>query len=321
MLCNYDANENDTGKEPWTLSAYKTKTDSHPTQVPDPTIGEVTSRDGTRIGYLRLGHGPGLVLLHGSMETARSHLQLARHLSDTFTVYLPDRRGRGLSGPPGAEHGIRQEVEDLDAVLTATGAHYVFGVSASGLVALEAVRTLPAVNKIAVYEPALLTNPEQNAWLARYDRQMSEGRVAAALVTSMKGLTLGPPILNLMPIRLLVLLTKLAMRSEDKKAADGAPTMRSLAPTLHCEGTLLAEMTGSARQFGTVTEDVLLLSGSKGLRLFLPGMQALEQALPNVRRVEFPGLDHGGSADVSSTNRSAKPDVVGAELRRFFAQP
>jgi hypothetical protein len=37
--------------------------------------------------------------------------------------------------------------------------------------------------------------------------------------------------------------------------------------------------------------------------------------------VEFPGLDHGGSADVSSTNRSAKPDVVGAELRHFFAQP
>lgn len=302
------------------MNADKTKTDSHPSHTPDPTIDEVISRDGTRIGFLRLGHGPGLVLLHGSMETARSHLQLAGYLSDTFTVYLPDRRGRGLSGPPGPRHGIRQEVDDLDAVLTATGAHYVFGVSASGLVALEAARTLPAVHKIAVYEPALLTNVEQNAWLTRYDRQMSEGRVAAALVTSMKGLTLGPPILNVIPNPLLVLLTELAMRSEDKKAADGAATMRSLAPTLHCEGTLLAEMTGSAQRFGAVTADVLLLSGSKGLRLFLPGMTALERALPNVRRVEFPGLDHGGSADVSNANRGAKPDVVGAELRRFFAQ-
>lgn len=312
---------NEARKEPWTLSAYKTKTAGHSSEIADPTIGEVASRDGTRIGFLRLGHGPGLVLLHGSMETARSHLQLAGHLSDRFTVYLPDRRGRGLSGPPGPKYGISQEVEDLDAVLTATGAHYVFGVSASGLVALEAARTLPAVHKIAVYEPALLTSLEQNAWLARYDRQMSEGRIAAALVTSMKGLTLGPPILNLMPNPVLVLLTKLAMRSEDKKAADGAATMRSLAPTLHCEGTLLAEMTGSAQRFGTVTADVLLLSGSKGLRLFLPGMKTLEQTLPNVRRVEFPGLDHGGTADVNSTNRSAKPDLVGAELRRFFAQP
>lgn len=303
------------------MSADKTNTDSHPSRIPDPTIDEVTSRDGTRIGFLRLGHGPGLVLLHGSMQTARSHLQLAGHLSDTFTVYLPDRRGRGLSGPPGPGHGIRQEVEDLDAVLTATDARYVFGVSASGLVALEAARALPAVDKVAVYEPALLTNLEQNAWLARYDQHMSEGRIAAALVTTMKGLTLGPPILNLMPDPLLVLLTKLAMRNEERKAADGAATMRSLAPTLHCEGTLLAEMTCSAQRFGTVTADVLLLGGSKGLRLFLPGMRALEQALPHVRRVEFAGLDHGGSADVSSANRGAKPDVVGAELRRFFTQP
>ena len=302
------------------MSTDQIKTALDPRQPPDATIEQVTSRDGTRIGLLRLGDGPGLVLLHGSMQTARSHLHLARCLADAFTVYLPDRRGRGLSGPNRPEHGIRQEVEDLDAVLTATGAHFVFGVSASALVALEAARTLPAVHKIAVYEPALLTSRDQNAWLPRYDRQMAQGKIAAALVTSMKGLTLGPPILNLMPNPLLVLLTNLTMNSEDKKAGDGAATMRSLAPTLHYEGTLLAEMTGAAQRFSTVTADVLLLGGSNGLRLFRPGMNALEQALPHVRRVELPGLDHGGAADVSNTNRGAKPDVVAAELRRFFAQ-
>ena len=52
-------------------------------------------------------------------------------------------------------------------------------------------------------------------------------------------------------------------------------------------------MTGTAQRFGTVTADVLLLGGSKGLRLFMPGMNALEQALPHVRRVEFLRLDHG----------------------------
>lgn len=53
------------------------------------TSGSVTSRDGTRIGYLQTGHGPAVVLLHGSMETARSRLLLAEALADRFTVHLP----------------------------------------------------------------------------------------------------------------------------------------------------------------------------------------------------------------------------------------
>ena len=32
------------------------------------TAGAVTSADGTSIGYLRLGQGPAVVLLHGSNE-------------------------------------------------------------------------------------------------------------------------------------------------------------------------------------------------------------------------------------------------------------
>ena len=63
------------------------------------TTGAVTSADGTEIGYLRLGRGPAVVVLHGSNESAASHTQLAQALASEFTVYLPDRRGRGLSGP------------------------------------------------------------------------------------------------------------------------------------------------------------------------------------------------------------------------------
>lgn len=44
--------------------------------------GSVVSRDGTRIGYLRVGRGPAVVLLHGSSESARSHTQLASALAD-----------------------------------------------------------------------------------------------------------------------------------------------------------------------------------------------------------------------------------------------
>ena len=42
----------------------------------------VISKDGTRIEYLQLGQGPGVVMLHGAMESARRHLTLAEGLAD-----------------------------------------------------------------------------------------------------------------------------------------------------------------------------------------------------------------------------------------------
>src|SRR6202042_2309749 len=91
------------------------------------TAGSATSSDGTPIGCLQVGTGPAVVLLHGGNESARSHALLALALADAFTVYLPDRRGRGRSGPHRADHGLRTEVEDLTAVTAAAGAEPVFG--------------------------------------------------------------------------------------------------------------------------------------------------------------------------------------------------
>ncbi|GAA4591819.1 alpha/beta hydrolase [Planotetraspora phitsanulokensis] len=289
-------------------------------QTAEPTTNFVTSADGTRIAYHSVGHGPGIVLLHGSMETARSHMAMAEALADAFTVHLPDRRGRGQSGPYGDDYSVRKEVEDLDAVLNETGAHYVFGVSASGVAVLQAARVLPAIHKVAVYEPALLLEdvPQLTGWIDRFDREMAAGKVEAALVTSMLGLRLGPPIMNFMPRGLLTWLTRLLMKSENKNAQPGDATMRTLAPTLHYEGVLLAEMADDADRFADVKAEVLLLGGSKGLPFLKPALSRLEKILPNVERVEFPGLDHGASADVSKQNQAGKPELVAAELRRFF---
>ena len=110
------------------------------------------------------------------------------------------------------------------------------------------------------------------------------------------------------------------MRGEDKKAEGGVGVMRALAPTLHYEGALLAEMAGTLDTFAGVEAEVLLLGGSKGLAFLKPALDDLERTLPHCRRAEAAGLDHGGSADVSSANRAGQPDVVAAELRAFFAQ-
>lgn len=283
------------------------------------TTGSVTAKDGVTIGYRQLGHGPGVVMLHGAMESARSHMQLAEALSDAFTVYLPDRRGRGLSGPYSKEYSIQNGVDDLEAIVSATGTHNVFGVSSGGLIVLDAALTLPAIHNVAVYEPAYVTNSAKlAAFLRRFDTEMAQGKVAAALVTGMIGAEMGPPIFNIMPRWLLERLTTMAMESEDKKAAPDDITMRKLAPTLHYDFQLIVEVSGKAECFRAVRNDVLLLGGSKSPAYLRAALDTLQQVLPHARRVEFPGLDHGGSSDISATNRSGDPKRVAQELRRFF---
>jgi pimeloyl-ACP methyl ester carboxylesterase len=286
------------------------------------TIGFVTSGDGTTIGYRRLGRGPAVVLLHGAMESAQSHMQLAETLSDAFTVYLPDRRGRGLSGAPGEGYSIQKEVDDLDALISKAGARNVFGVSAGGLVCLRAALSLPAIHKVAVYEPALIVNGSiSTAFLARYDREITQGNVPAALVTGMLGAQMGPPMLNAMPRWLLESLTKMGMAQEEKKAKAGDVTMRALAPTLHYDFQIVDEEAEKVETFRAVQAEVLLLGGSKSPSYLKTALDALEKVLPHVQRIEFPGLNHGGSSDNSSTNRGGNPGLVAQALRRFFAEP
>lgn len=302
-----------------TTSTNVSKQPTATTQTPY-TTGSVTSKDGTTIGYRYLGHGPGIIMLHGAMESAQSHMQLAAALADAFTVYLPDRRGHGLSGPYGKSYGIQTEVEDLDALLTATGAHDVFGVSAGGLICLQAALSLPAIRKAALYEPALIVNHSiSTAFLQRYDREMAQGKVAAALVTGMLGAQMGPQMLNVMPRWLLESFTSKAMAQEDKQAQAADVTMRKLAPTLHYDFQLVNEMAETLERFRAVQTDTLLLGGSKSPKYLKVALDALEKVLPHVQRIEFPGLDHGGSSDLSSTNRGGKPELVAQALRRFFA--
>ena len=72
------------------------------TNTAEMTTGSVISRDGIRIGYLCVGRGPAVVLLHGSNESARSHTRLALALADAFTAYLPDRRAAAACPGPTA---------------------------------------------------------------------------------------------------------------------------------------------------------------------------------------------------------------------------
>jgi pimeloyl-ACP methyl ester carboxylesterase len=252
------------------------------------------------------------------MESAQSHMQLAEALASSFTVYLPDRRGRGASGPYRKDHKLQTDVEDLGAVLTKTGARDVMGVSSGAVICLQAALALTAISKAVIFEPPLMLNSTVPAPLfIRYDDETARGKVASALITGMKAAQMGPPIFNLIPRPLLELLTNMAMTSEDRKATDGAATMRMLAPTLHYDFQLIFEAAGAMDRFIAIKADVLLLGGSQSPTYLKAAVDALEKILPRVRRVELPGLGHGATGN---TDRGGSPELVAQILRRFLGE-
>jgi hypothetical protein len=146
---------------------------------------------------------------------------------------------------------------------------------------------------------------------------MAQGKVAAAMITGMKGAEMGPPMLNLMPRWLLERLTTMMMASEEKKAGADDVTMRMLAPTLHDDFQLVIEMDGALESFSGLGTDVLLLGGSKSPAYLTRAVAALEKVLPHATRVEFPGLGHEASGN---RDRRGQPERVAQELRRFFVE-
>ena len=192
--------------------------------------GSVSSADGTIIGYRQLGSGPAVLVLHGGMQTSQHMLKLASTLSAAFTVYLPDRRGRGLSGGHGDDVGVMREVEDLQALVTATGASRAFGLSSGALVVLRTALVSPTLERVALYEPPLsVDGSAPTDWGPRFDREIAAGKPASALVTALKG-TRTEPVLGRLPRLVLVPLLAISARLQGDVAEDDVP-IAALIPT------------------------------------------------------------------------------------------
>lgn len=276
------------------------------------TTGTVSSLDGTIIGYRQVGTGPGVVLLHGGMGAAQGLTKLASALSDGFTVYVPDRRGRGMSGPFTDDHGIAKEVDDLHALLRATGAGNVFGVSAGAVIALQAALSIPQIARLALYEPPLSFDGVSSTQLvARYERELNSGKLAAAFVTIIKG-TGDPGGVRLVPRFALVPMMSLALKADQKTREPGLVSISELIPTMHYDARTIMDGAGSLDRFGAVPGDVLLLGGAKSARYLKAALDGLSTVLPGARRVTLPGVGH------TAADNTGTPDLVAAELRAFF---
>ena len=275
-------------------------------------VASITSADGTSIAYREYGSGPGVVLLHGGAGAAQSLDRLAEALATSFTVLVPDRRGRGRSGPFGEPHTLATECADVEALLHHTGARRLFGLSAGAVIALHAAWQLTGIDRLALYEPPLIVDgAHPDAWVARYERELDRGDLGAALVSVLKGTGDAGSVMTYVPRFVLRPLFGLALRKEQPRA-DRIP-FRELVATLREDAKLVREAAPLVESFAAIRSDVLLLGGSRSARDLRIGLAALARILPHARRVVIDGVGHTAAHD------EGKPELVARELRPFFA--
>ena len=286
----------------------------------------VTSEDGTTISFRQLGHGPAVVILHGGGLASQHYMKLGAALADEFTVCIPDRRGRGMSGPYGPQYSIAREDEDLAAIVAETGAQYVFGAADGGLFALHASLTVPAIRKVSVFEPVLFVGQpgvdEFKQVIARGESRLAAGDIAAAMAGlaedardsgGQRGQSISLPYRLLGWLMAQPIACHLLLWADARLAKGDDVALRDLVPALIPELEQVKATEGTIDDYRNATAEVLLLCGSEAPPLFKGTLDALSSVLPRATRVEVAGLNHGAAQD-----QGGKPAVIADHLRRFF---
>jgi pimeloyl-ACP methyl ester carboxylesterase len=254
------------------------------------------------------------------MGTAYTFRELAEALADSFTVIVPDRRGRGMS-PRAFDPGymIADDVADLDAVLRATGGHFVFGLSSGGDIVLEAALILPTIERLAVCEPAILLDGIPAKGMERFNAYVDADDLPGVLVAGMKLSRQGPALMRAMPDWLVKPAIKRIMKTEEKTAAGVNASMAELAKSLPYDIAIAQSMDGSITKFKDIKQPVLLVGGSKSPQFLKQALDELEQIIPDTTRVEITGVDHAAAWNVDRRrNPHGDPTAVAEVLKTYF---
>lgn len=258
----------------------------------------VTSKDGTRIAYEKVGSGPALVLVDGAMcyrdfGPCRS---AASALSDRYTVYFYDRRGRGESGDT-AQYAPEREYEDLKAVIDAAGGDaYVLGYSSGGAIVLQAAASGVRMRKLASYEAPYIGVAEKKGvkadFLAELQSRLAKDDRGGAVGYFMVDMVGGPAFLPLM------------MRLMPKVFT----SLRAVAHTLIYDTTIMNGFDVPTRTLSNISTQALIMGGSKAKPNMVAAVDGVANAVPgSVKRI-LPGQTH-----------QVKDDAIKPALVEFFA--
>ena len=261
-------------------------------------MNTVTSKDGTSIAYEKSGSGLAIVLVDGALSYRGlwGSRPLAAALSDSFTVYTYDRRGRGESGDT-HPYAVEREIEDIAALIEAAGGlAYLYGVSSGAALAVHASSALGAkkVVKLAVYEPPYSTGGEEIQAFSGYREQVVEllksGKRGEALELFF-GDFISPEEMTGM-----------------KQSSDW-PLLEAIAPTLAYENEVLGDSAVPVAITKKVRMPVLVMDGEASPDFLHTAADQLAKALPDARRQTLAGQTH-----------NAAPDMLAPVLKAFMAR-
>jgi pimeloyl-ACP methyl ester carboxylesterase len=257
-------------------------------------MSTVTSADGTTIAFTRAGRGPALILVDGAL-CSRSFgpmPKLAAQLTPHFTVFTYDRRGRGASGdtPP---YTPDREVDDLEALVAEAsdqhgGPVFLHGTSSGAALALEAVKRIPAITKLAVYEPPFIVDgsrsPIPDGYLTELSQLVAGGRRGDAVKMFMRFVGTPAIFTAVMPL------------------TPVWPKLKAVAPTLPYDIEIVQD-----HQRGTPLESAEWAAAKVPALVAVGGKSALADALPDARYRTLPGQNH-----------MVKPRAIAPVLTEFF---
>jgi pimeloyl-ACP methyl ester carboxylesterase len=256
----------------------------------------VTSADGTTIAYDRTGSGPALVLVDGAMcyRGAGPMRPLAALLTDAFTVYTYDRRGRGESSDT-LPYAVAREVEDLQALIAKAGGEAsVYGISSGAALALATAAAGPGITKLALYEPPFLAEVEDGTRIKEYTERLREhldaGRKGDAVALFMTHV--GMP----------------ASAVAGMRAQPGWTLLEAIAPTLAYDDEVLAGGRVPRDLTSRINIPALVLAGGGSPQGLQQAANATAEALPTAEYRTLAGQTH----DVA-------PDVLAPMLAEFLS--
>lgn len=260
-------------------------------------MSQVVSKDGTKIAYEKIGQGPAVVLVDGALAYRGNFglVPLAAVLSQNFTAYAYDRRGRGESTDT-KPYAVEREIEDIEALIKeAGGSVCLFGISSGAVLALKAAAELGAarVVKLALYEPPLTSGDEAKQASSQYTRQLTE-----LLEADKRGDAVA------------LFMTLVGLSTEMITGMRQSPEwliMEALAPTLAYDNAIMGDGSLPVDAAKAAIMPALVLDGSESPAFMHEAAEALAEAMPHAERKTLDGQTH-----------EVSPKVLAPVLIAFF---
>jgi pimeloyl-ACP methyl ester carboxylesterase len=252
-------------------------------------MNTATSKDGSRISFRQTGQGPVVVLVDGAIQYSafdQSQGQLAKLLSEHFTVIQYDRRGRGESTDT-QPYAVVREIEDIGALIDeAGGTAFVYGISSGAALAMEAAIALPdKIEKLAMYEPPY--NDDATAQQAWKDYTKELGDLLAA---NRRGDA----------VALFIRLTGVPAEAIEGMRQDPVwPLFEAIAPTLAYDHIFILSERAAipTERAAQVAVPTLVMDGSSSFPFMHVTALALAGAIPNGEQHTLEGQTHDVSAE------------------------